>query len=94
MPNPVVTRFLGGPPLSVAVKLILLCVLVGFVLHALRFDPWDLWRSLSDLVTGIWNMGWGAVTWAWRYFLLGAIIVLPIWLLMRVARSRNTGRTP
>jgi hypothetical protein len=24
------------------------------------------------------------VNWLWRYFLLGAVIVIPIWLLMRV----------
>jgi hypothetical protein len=94
MPHPGVTRFLGGPPLSVAVKLILLCVLVGFVLHSLKLHPWDVWRWLSDLVVQIWNMGWDAVVSLGRYFVIGAIIVLPIWLLMRLAKSRNTGRTP
>ena len=89
MANQVVTRFLGGPPLSVAIRIILLCVLVGFVLHALGLDPWNVWRTLSDLVTHIWNMGWDAVVWVGRYFLIGAVIVLPIWLLMRLAKSRT-----
>jgi hypothetical protein len=32
-------------------------------------------------------MGFDAVVWVWRYFLLGAVIVVPIWLLLRLARS-------
>jgi hypothetical protein len=32
-------------------------------------------------------MGFDAVRWAWRYFLLGAIIVIPIWLLVRFVRA-------
>jgi hypothetical protein len=27
----------------------------------------------------------------WRYFILGAIIVFPIWLIARLVRSRNEG---
>ena len=56
-------RFLGGSPLAVAFRLVLLSILVGVVLAAIGFDT---------------------VNWLWRYFLLGAVIVIPIWLLMRV----------
>jgi hypothetical protein len=31
-------------------------------------------------------MGFDAVRWLWRYLLLGAAVVVPIWLLMRLAR--------
>jgi thioester reductase-like protein len=91
MANGVVYRFLGGSPLSVALRLILLSVVVGVILSALGLDPRDIWQSLVDLVMHIWHMGWSAVDWAWRYFLLGAVIVVPIWLIVRLARS---GRTP
>ena len=57
------TRFLGGSPIAVAFRLILLSILVGVVLAAIGFD---------------------AVNWLWRYFLLGAVIVIPIWLLSRI----------
>ena len=59
-------RFLGGTPLAVAFRLIMLSILVGVVLAAIGFD---------------------AVNWLWRYFLLGAVIVIPIWLLSRVFGS-------
>ena len=56
-------RFLGGSPLAVALRLVLLSILVGVVLAAIGFD---------------------AVNWLWRYFLLGAVIVIPVWLISRL----------
>ncbi len=86
MANDAVNRFFGGSPLSVLVRLILLSILVGVILSAIGLDPFDIWRSLERLVRSIWNMGWDAIDWAWRYFLLGAVIVVPIWLLVRLAK--------
>ena len=90
MANDTVSRFLGGPPLSVAVRIILLSILVGVILSAIGLDPLDIWHSLERLVRSVWNMGWDAVLWAWRYFLLGAAIVVPIWILVRVAKAGRT----
>jgi hypothetical protein len=44
-------------------------------------------------------MGWDAVNWVWRYFLLGAVLVIPIWLIVRLARvpsgrDRDPTRSP
>jgi len=86
MVNDAVNRFFGGSPLSVLVRLILLSILVGVILSAIGLDPFDIWRSIERLVRSIWNMGWDAIDWAWRYFLLGAVIVVPIWLLVRLAK--------
>jgi apolipoprotein N-acyltransferase len=87
MANGTVNRFFGGSPLSVLVRLILLSIVVGVILSALGFDPFDIWRSFERLVRSIWNMGWDAIDWAWRYFLLGAVIVVPIWLVVRLAKG-------
>jgi hypothetical protein len=87
MANDVVNRFFGGPPLSVVIRLILLSILVGVILSAIGLDPRDVWRSLERLIRTVWDMGWDAVDWAWRYFLLGAVIVVPIWILVRLAKG-------
>jgi hypothetical protein len=87
MSNGVVNRFLGGPPLAVAARLALLCVLVGVILAALGFDPGNIVESIRHMVESVWNMGFDAVRWAWRYFLLGAIVVIPIWLVVRLVRA-------
>ena len=39
------------------------------------------------MVQAVWDMGFDAVRWVWRYFLLGAIIVIPIWLIVRFMRA-------
>ncbi len=87
MSNEVVNRFFGGPPLSVAVRIILLSILVGVILSAIGLDPRDIWFSIERLIRSIWDMGWDAIVWVWRYFLLGAVIVIPIWLVVRLAKG-------
>ena len=81
------SRFLGGPPLSVALRLLLLCLLVGIILHALDFTPYNIIDRLVGLVKSIWNLGWDAVRSLGTYLLLGAIVVIPIWLILRFART-------
>jgi hypothetical protein len=77
-------RFLGGSPLTVAFRLILLSILVGVVLAAIGFDPWNIVNSIRLLFQRIWDLGFDAINGLWRYFLLGAVIVIPTWLLSRM----------
>lgn len=77
-------RFLGGSPTTVVFRLILLSILVGVVLAALGLDPRDILNSIRSLFQRLWEYGFDAVRWLWRYFLLGAVIVIPIWLLSRL----------
>ena len=81
------TRFIGGSPVSVAARLVLLSILVGVILAALGLDPRDILRSIQDLFIRIWDMGFDAVRWVWRYFLLGAVLVIPIWLIVRLVKA-------
>ncbi len=78
------SRFLGGSPLAVVFRLTLLSILVGVMLAAIGFDPWNIVLSIRLLVERVWNLGFDAINGLWRYFLLGAVIVIPIWLLSRL----------
>ena len=82
-----VNRFLGGSPLAVLGKLILLSILIGVVLSVIGLDPWNIIDSVRRLIRAVWDMGFDAVHWLWRYFLLGAVLVIPIWLIVRLARA-------
>jgi hypothetical protein len=84
MSNETVTKVFGGSPLAVLGRLFLVSILVGVILSALGLDPFDIVRSIERLVQSIWNMGFDAFRWLWRYFLLGAVIVIPIWLITRI----------
>ena len=61
--------------------------LIGVVLSALGLDPWNIVESVQRVFRSIWNMGFDAVRWLWSYFLLGAVLVIPIWLILRIVRA-------
>jgi len=86
-----VHRFFGGPPLAVLVRLILLSILVGVLLAALGLDPLNILDSVRSLVMHFWDMGFDAVRWLWQYFLLGAVIVVPLWFLVRLVKAPKGG---
>jgi Domain of unknown function (DUF6460) len=87
MSNDTMTRVFGGSPLAVLGRLILVSILVGVVLSALGLDPFDIVRSVERLFRTIWNMGFDTVRWVWRYFLLGAVLVIPIWIIIRLVNA-------
>ncbi len=89
MANEGLRRFLGGQPLAVIVKLALLSILVGFVLTVIGLDPRNILWSIEALVRTVLDLGFDAFEWLWRYLLLGAVIVVPIWLLMRLLQARK-----
>ena len=85
--NDGLSRFLGGSPLAVAFRLVMLSILVGVVLAAIGFDPWNIVTSIRRLFQWVYDLGFDAINGLWRYFLLGAVIVIPIWLLSRLFGS-------
>jgi hypothetical protein len=86
-----VSRVLGGSPISVLGRLVLMSILAGVVLSVLGLDPWNILASIEAMARQIYAMGFDAVRWVWRYFLLGAVVVVPLWLLARLARA-GSGR--
>ena len=76
-------RFFGGNPALVLIRLVILSLIVGVILAALGFSPFDIIDSIRRLLARIYDMGFAAVERALRYFLLGAVIVFPVWLFVR-----------
>ncbi len=74
----------GGNPLGVIIRLILLSVVVGIVLSTLGITPANLFQRLDILARRIYDLGFGSVEWLFSHLLLGAMLVVPIWLLARV----------
>jgi hypothetical protein len=81
-----VTRFLGGSPTRVLVQLVVVSFVVGIVLSALGVSPFDIVAGLRRLAMRIYDLGFDTVVWGFRYFLLGAVVVIPIWLILRVMK--------
>jgi hypothetical protein len=87
--NTTLTRFFGGSPGRVLAQLVVISLLVGLVLSTLGVSPFDIVNGLERLLWRIYDSGFETFVWLWRYFLLGAVIVFPIWLIMRVLRIRR-----
>lgn len=79
-------RFFGGNPAVVVLRLMIISVIVGVILSALGLDPRAIIDSFIRLLERIYEMGFEAIDWALRYFLLGAVIVFPIWLVSRITK--------
>lgn len=87
-------RFFGGNPLAVAIRLIIISIVTGIALKAAGFDPRDLLEAIPNLIQAIYDLGFSWVESAFQYFLLGAVIVLPVWLLLRFLKfiTGDTGK--
>ena len=81
-------RFLGGSPLAVLVKLILVSLIVGALLMWLNIRPADVFTMLSSLVNRLWYLGFDAIREFGTYIVAGAAIVLPVWLILRILSYR------
>ena len=77
-------RFLGDTPLRVAVRLIVLSFIVGLVLTTLNIRPIQVWYWVQRAVDRFWSMGFAFFGEAVGYLIVGAVIVIPIFLVMRL----------
>ena len=75
--------------ISTIAQLIVWSVVVGVVFSALDITPRNLVERLGFIVRRVYDLGFGAFHWAIQYFLLGAVVVVPIWLVMRLLRGRG-----
>jgi len=81
-------RFFGGHPLNVIVKLAFISLLVGMTMSFFGLDVQSVVRGAIELVHDTLRDGMGIFRDLGGFILTGAALVVPIWLLMRLARSR------
>lgn len=82
-------RFFGDNVAGTIIKLVLLSIVVGIVFAALGITPYNIIDRLQQLIRNIANLGFDAFHWAFQYFLIGAVIVFPIWFLVRLFGRRR-----
>jgi Family of unknown function (DUF6460) len=83
------TRFLGDSPVRVLLKLAIISFLVGIVMSAFGWSPFDILYGIRDFVLNLWSMGFKAIDRFVGYFLLGAAIVIPAFLVLRILSYRR-----
>lgn len=77
------TTFLGDSLGRTIIKLLVISFVVGIIMSALNFTPLDVWYNIRDFFISIYNLGFDALGKIGTYFLLGAGIVIPIFLIIR-----------
>jgi len=69
---------------STIIKVLIVSLLVGFALTLFDITPKQLLANLGGTVQDIFEVGVSMVEWAVPYILLGAVIVVPIWIIMKL----------
>lgn len=82
-------RFLGDTPLRVFIKLLVISFLVGIVMHAFGWSPYDVLYGIRDFFLDIWRTGFRAIDRFLGYILLGAAIVVPAFIIIRLLSYRK-----
>jgi hypothetical protein len=82
-------RFLGDSPVKVLLKLIVVSFLVGLVMNAFGWSPLDIVYGIREFFLDIWNLGFRAFDQFFGYLLLGAAVVVPAFILLRIASYRK-----
>jgi len=75
---------------STIVKLIIACLLVGLVLSTLDIDPRNILASGQAAIEWLIEVGGEFFAWAVTYILIGAIVVIPIWVIIYLLKAAKT----
>ena len=89
MSDPLVSRVLGGSPLTVLVRLAVVSLLVGALMSWLHVDPVDLVAAIERGFVRLWGTGFEALANLGRTALAGAAVVVPVWALIRILSYRG-----
>lgn len=76
---------MGPNPIRTVIKLLVLSLVVGVVMRWLNVTPWSLVENFGDTVERLFGWGRRFVAWAVDYVLVGAVIVVPLWLILTFA---------
>lgn len=82
---------------STVVKLVIWSLIVGTILGVTGANPLSFWRgavhAVVETVETVFGLGIEGITTAGRYLLIGAVVVVPIWLVgIVLRRARGSAR--
>lgn len=91
MRDSVATRFFGGSPLAVLVRLGVVSLVVGALMSWLGIDAIDILDDLQRAFAHLYGTGFAALRGLGGTVLAGAAVVVPVWLVLRVLNWRGPG---
>jgi len=81
--------FLGGSPPAVAMRLLVVSFVVGLLLAMFGFDPESIYARFLAILRHIVEFGLGDLRQFGRILLTGAMVVVPIWFVLRLMDIRR-----
>lgn len=81
-------RFFGGSPINVILKLAFISFLVGLSMTMFGVNVLDLVHAVAELVRHSFRDGLSMFRDIGLYIATGAAVVVPIWLIIRLSKSR------
>jgi hypothetical protein len=83
-------RFLGDSPGRTLIKLLVISVAVGFVMSSLGLYPMDIVNWIRASLYDLWRSGFAAIGRVGDYLLLGAAVVVPVFIILRLLNMRKS----
>ncbi|MBI1212684.1 MAG: hypothetical protein GC190_14560 [Alphaproteobacteria bacterium] len=80
-------KIFGGPIVPTLLRLLILSFFVGLAFAAFGIDPLDLWSDFWQTFQDAWRYAGDFINWGFKYAVLGAIVVLPLWIIYRLLRA-------
>lgn len=78
--------------MSIIWKLLVASLVVGLALDFFDVSPADLIHDIPQTIGRVYDLAVGVIEWGGRYILLGAIIVVPVWLVLNLTWLKNRFR--
>lgn len=83
------SRKMRRPTVSQIIGLIVASLIVGFFLKALDITPTDFWRGLWERLSAMALFAWESVDSLLIYILMGAAIVVPLYIILLIVRKKR-----
>ncbi len=81
-----INKFLGDTPGRTLMRLLIISFVVGIIMSTIGLSPIELWYKLQDFVRQLYHLGFDAIWRIAKYFVWGAVVVVPLFLLMRLLK--------
>ncbi len=81
------SNFLGGSPMGVLVRLLIVSFVVGLLLETFGFDPSSLFHQAVRGVRRLFEYGFSDVRHVADILITGAMIVVPVWIVLRLIEA-------
>ncbi|GGA56843.1 DUF6460 domain-containing protein [Pelagibacterium lentulum] len=78
---------LGDTPGRLFVRLVVMSLIVGFLMAIFGVSPQDIFRSVERFFADMFDNSFEVLYRAFSYVVTGAMVVIPIWIVMRLMAS-------